>query len=83
VAIPHGLEEARAALVEGERSARRLIGGIRRLWRRYPRVREDYIAVVDARTLEPVREIERRVLVAVAARLGRTRLIDNFEWGPR
>ena len=60
-----------------------LIRTVRRAWHEFPRVREDYIAVVDARSLEPVRTIRRRILVAVAARLGRTRLIDNFEWEPR
>jgi len=46
-------------------------------------VREDYVAVIDARTLEPVRVIRGRVLVAVAARVGAARLIDNFEWETR
>jgi pantothenate synthetase len=44
---------------------------------------------VDAATLEPLRDLRRggarraRVLVAVAARVGATRLIDNLEWSPR
>jgi pantoate--beta-alanine ligase len=46
-------------------------------------VREEYAAVVDAATLEPVRAVNGRVLVAVAARVGPARLIDNFEWSPR
>jgi len=56
---------------------------VRRVWREHPRVREDYVEVVDAVTLEPVRTVRGRVLVAVAARVGKTRLIDNFEWSPR
>jgi pantoate--beta-alanine ligase len=56
---------------------------VREVLREFPKVREDYVAVVDAATLRPVREARRRVLVAVAARVGSTRLIDNFEWGPR
>lgn len=83
VALAHGLEEARSSLEAGERRAARLIARIRSIWKRYPRVREDYVAVVDAGSLEPVRTVKRRVMIAVAARLGRTRLIDNFEWEPR
>ena len=83
VALPRGLEAAWAALGRGERSAARLRTRVRRVWREFPKVREDYIAVVDASTLEPVHTARRRVLVAVAARVGSTRLIDNFEWGPR
>ncbi|KEH92836.1 pantoate--beta-alanine ligase [Clostridium novyi] len=38
----------------------------------------DYIEVVDSITLEPVENIERDVLVAIAVFIGKTRLIDNF-----
>jgi len=40
-------------------------------------------AVVDAATLEPLRTVRGRVLVAVAARVGSARLIDNLEWSAR
>ena len=83
VALWQGLAAARAALARGERSAAALARAIRTAWRRHPRVREDYVAVVDARTLEPVRTVRGRVLVAVAARVGPARLIDNFEWEPK
>jgi pantothenate synthetase len=39
--------------------------------------------VVDARTLAPVTRVAGRVLVAVAARVGPARLIDNLEWAAR
>ncbi len=42
-----------------------------------PRARLDYAEVVDAATLEPVVQLDGEVLLAVAARLGGTRLIDN------
>ena len=43
-----------------------------------PRVRLDYVSVVDAETLEKLDKLdERPVLVAVAAYVGKTRLIDN------
>jgi pantoate--beta-alanine ligase len=83
VALSLGLAAARRALQDGERSANRLRARIRRVWRDWSGVREDYVAVVDAETLAPVRRVSGRVLVAVAARVGRTRLIDNFEWEPR
>ena len=82
-ALPRGLRAARRALDQGERSAARLRAIIRREWGREPGVREDYVAVVDAGTLEPVRVVKGRVLVSVAARVGPARLIDNFEWKPR
>jgi len=42
----------------------------------------DYASVVDRRTLEGVSTIDREVLVAVAVRFGKTRLIDNLIAGP-
>jgi pantoate--beta-alanine ligase len=85
VALSRGLAAARAALAAGERSAARVARAVRVVWRRHPLVREDYVAVVDAQTLEPVKDLRsaRRLLVAVAARVGPARLIDNFEWSPR
>jgi pantoate--beta-alanine ligase len=41
-------------------------------------VRVDYLAIVDANTLLPVNSVETGTLVAVAAYVGATRLIDNF-----
>jgi pantoate--beta-alanine ligase len=41
-------------------------------------VRVDYLAVVDADNLLPVQTVEPGTLVAVAAYVGKTRLIDNF-----
>jgi pantoate--beta-alanine ligase len=85
VALSRGLAAARAALRAGERSAARVAAAVRAVWRRHPLVREDYVAVVDAASLEPVKDVRaaRRLLVAVAARVGPARLIDNFEWSGR
>jgi pantoate--beta-alanine ligase len=41
-------------------------------------VHMDYLAIVDSRSLLPMASVEKGALVAVAAYVGRTRLIDNF-----
>ncbi len=44
-----------------------------------PHARLGYVSVVDAETLETLDKIEDRpVLIAVAAYIGKTRLIDNI-----
>ena len=83
VALWRGLQAARARLAAGERSAARVVAAVRGVLRQHPLVREDYVAVVDAATLEPLRTVRGRVLVAVAARVGSARLIDNLEWSAR
>jgi pantothenate synthetase len=42
----------------------------------------DYIALVDYETLKPVRTVQPGTLIALAVRVGRTRLIDNTLIGP-
>ncbi|HZB60307.1 MAG TPA: pantoate--beta-alanine ligase, partial [Actinomycetota bacterium] len=37
----------------------------------------DYVALVDPATFEPVKQAEPGQVLATAARVGRTRLIDN------
>jgi pantoate--beta-alanine ligase len=51
---------------------------MRAMIRRVPGVRLDYAAAVDAETLEPLARLRGRTALLVAARVGRTRLIDNL-----
>jgi len=77
--LSRSLRLARRRIREGERSAARIRSLIRKEFAREPGARLDYADVVDARTLEPVRRLEGRVLLPLAARVGRVRLIDNLE----
>jgi pantoate--beta-alanine ligase len=42
----------------------------------------DYVAAVDALTLKPVEKVEQPTVLAIAARVGNTRLIDNVMIAP-
>ena len=70
-----GLEQMIAA---GERQSGTLVRSGMETLNTGAGVRVDYLAVVDANTLLPVTSVERGTLVAVAAYVGSTRLIDNF-----
>lgn len=83
VALSRGLAAALDALQRGERDAGRLRRSVRSELKARPAVAMEYVAVVDARTLQPVKRVRGRVLIAVAARVGKARLIDNLEWEPR
>lgn len=80
--LSRGLRAARAALRRGERSAAALRAAVKRVWRAHPGLRPDYVEVVDPTTLEPVRTIRGRTLIAVAGYVGHTRLIDNVVVSP-
>jgi pantoate--beta-alanine ligase len=42
-----------------------------------PLARVEYVTLCDSATLEPVEEIRETALLALAVRVGKTRLIDN------
>ena len=65
-------------VVKGESSAERLIAAGRAEFATEPDVRIDYLEVVNPETLDPVKIISDEALVAVAAYVGTTRLIDNL-----
>ena len=62
----------------GERCAGKLISAGQEVVAREPNVRLDYFEVVDPDTLDPVEQIAQKTLVAVAAYVGSTRLLDNI-----
>jgi pantoate--beta-alanine ligase len=61
----------------GERSAAKLIEAGKQVMGEERGARLDYFEIVDPDTLDPAPDISRGALVAVAAFLGNTRLIDN------
>jgi pantoate--beta-alanine ligase len=80
--LQRSLQEARRQFDAGERLAARLIAAAKEVFVREPQVRLDYFEVVDPETLDPVERISGRTLVAVAAFVGTTRLIDNVVLEP-
>jgi pantoate--beta-alanine ligase len=61
----------------GEISTNRLVEAAKRIFAGEPGVRVDYIALVNPDTLSPIDDVRKGALVAVAAYVGNTRLIDN------
>lgn len=77
LALRHSLAAMEEMIARGERDADELIGAGRRVMEAEG-LRVDYVAAVDADTLLPVSVVVQGTLVAVAAWVGETRLIDNF-----
>jgi pantoate--beta-alanine ligase len=76
LSLHRGLEASRALAAAGERDAAALRAAAAEALRRGG-VEPEYLALVDPDTLEPVETVSQRVLLAVAARVGPARLIDN------
>ena len=78
LALRRSLLAVEQAIATGERDSNSLITLGRQVLTSEPDVHADYLAVVDASTLLPVEAAVAGTLVAVAAWVGGTRLIDNF-----
>ena len=80
--LRRSLESAEREFHAGERSVAQLSKTARKVIADEPQVRLDYFEIVDPETLEPVDHIAQPALVAVAAYIGPTRLIDNVVLKP-
>lgn len=76
--IYQALRDAKLAFKNGERNAAKIAQIVEEKIASEPLARIDYVAVVNNEDLEPVEKIgDNEVLVAVAVRFGKVRLIDN------
>jgi pantoate--beta-alanine ligase len=72
--LSQALRAAEAAVAAGERDAAAIVRAARTALNG---VEPEYLALVDPDSFQPITTVHDRVLVAVAARVGATRLIDN------
>ncbi len=66
-------------MAQGEQDAARILSTVREGMRG---VQVDYVALVDAEELTPIERVVGPVMLAVAAKVGETRLIDNMRFDP-
>jgi pantoate--beta-alanine ligase len=80
-ALYRALRAAEVRVAAGERSAAVLLDAAHATLAEFDVV-PDYLALVDPATLEPVSQLERPALLALAAHVGAVRLIDNLTLSP-
>jgi len=76
--LSQALHAAEDLAATGETSAQALTTAMRQFFPGDPHLRLDYAALVDPNTLLPIDDASRGALVAIAAWVGATRLIDNL-----
>jgi pantoate--beta-alanine ligase len=69
--------DAAELVAAGERDPQRVIAAVRDVVATEPRVELEYVEARDAATMAPIDRLDGDVLLALAAHLGATRLIDN------
>ena len=80
--LQRSLLEVQERFGQRERKVDALIEAGKQIFAQEPSVQLDYFEIVDPGTLQPVNDFSRPVLVAVAAFVGKARLIDNVVLGP-
>lgn len=81
LALYRSLMEVQKRFDQGQRKVHALIEAGKQSIEREPSVRLDYFEIVDPETLEPVADFSGVALAAVAAFVGKARLIDNIVLG--
>ncbi|MEK7992834.1 MAG: pantoate--beta-alanine ligase [Planctomycetota bacterium] len=76
--IFQSLEKCREMIAAGVTDPWQIIVKMRNVLKQVPSMEIEYVSIVDAETLESVEKVAGRVRIAVAVRLGPTRLIDNI-----
>lgn len=78
LSLYRALKLAKGLFNNGERDSGKIISRMRQAINKGSQARIEYIAVVDAKDLKGIKKISSQALVAVAAWVGKTRLIDNI-----
>lgn len=69
---------AQEQIIKGERDVNRLLDSIKEMILKSPQAKIDYIEILNAEDLTPIEKVNGKVLVALAVKFGKTRLIDNL-----
>ena len=76
--LSRALMRVQSLVDRGEASSARLMVAGTQVMAEEPAVKLEYFEIVDRETLDPVSDVSRGALIAVAASVGTTRLIDNI-----
>jgi pantoate--beta-alanine ligase len=81
--LKKSIDMALAMIKAGERDTEKIKSSVRDLILSYPFTDIDYINICDPLTLDDLRTINEKALLALAVRVGKTRLIDNWQMDVR
>ena len=72
------LKDAQKRVLAGERNAAKIVRAVRATIAKHSPGKIDYIACVNANSLAPLKRLKGKIMIALAVKFGRTRLIDNI-----
>jgi pantoate--beta-alanine ligase len=81
LSLSRSLKMARELYERGERDAAKIIGKVRNNIESQPYTKIDYVQICDTTTMKDVARLDGECVIALAVRVGKTRLIDNYVFG--
>ena len=81
LSLSHSLKLAKEMYDRGERDVTAILEKVRKYIEGHPYTNIDYIKICDTTTLKDVGRIERESVLALAVKINKTRLIDNYVFG--
>lgn len=81
LSLVNSLLLAKELVENGERRAASIIARVRELIEGHPETVIDYVKICSTQTLEDIDTLEEEAVIALAVKVGATRLIDNYVFG--
>lgn len=78
LSLNRSLQQAAEIFRSGERNSGKIIDAVKEVIAREKGISTDYVEIRDGRTLEKIEFIRGQAVIALAAKVGKVRLIDNF-----
>jgi len=76
--LSKSLAMAKEMIQKGEKNAKAIIDKMTDMINLEPKATIDYIKIVDEKNLKDVSSLDKKVIIALAVKIGKTRLIDNI-----
>lgn len=81
LSLSRSLKMAKEMYEAGERDAARIITAVRSFIEQHPFTKIDYVQICDTTTMRDVDTLKGECVIALAVRVGKARLIDNYVFG--
>lgn len=81
LSLSRSLKLAKEIYDNGERDAVKILGEVKKFIEGYPHIAIDYVKICDTTTLQDIEHLEKEAVLALAVKINKTRLIDNYVFG--
>jgi pantoate--beta-alanine ligase len=81
LSLSRSLNLAKSIYDSGERNAKKILNEVKTFIEGFPYTAIDYVKICDTTTLQDIDHLEKEAVLALAVKINKTRLIDNYVFG--